>query len=92
MVDDAGKVRGTFAVNGEAGAVSLTLSSNSGEPRAVISAGADGLTSVGLVHQGKLRAEMRIAAGGDPTIELWDASGNPSFMAPKNAGITKAPF
>jgi hypothetical protein len=88
VVDGAGKVRGSFAVSGESGAVALTLLSNSGEPRAVVSAGADGLTSVALVHQGKLRAEMKIAAGGTPDLELRDVSGNPVFLQPKNQGVT----
>jgi len=93
VVDGAGKVRGSLAVEGDGGTVSLTLfSSKSGEPRAVISAGADGMTSVGLVHQGKLRAQMKIAAEGTPTIELWDPNGTPVFMAPKNTGTTNTPM
>jgi len=88
VVDSAGKVRGTFAVSGESGTVALTLRSNSGEPRAVIAAGADGMTSVGLVHQGKLRAEMKIAAEGTPDLEMWDANGQSVFLQPKNQGVT----
>ena len=91
VVDGAGKVRGTLAVSGESGAVALTLLSNSGEPRAVIGAGADGLTSIGLMHQGKLRAELKIAAGGTPDMEMWDDKGNPVFLQPKNTGVT-TPF
>jgi hypothetical protein len=87
VVDAAAKVRGTFAVSGESGAVALTLLSNSGEPRAVIAAGGDGLTSVGLIHQGKLRAEMKIAAEGTPDLEMWDPNGSPVFLQPKNQGI-----
>jgi hypothetical protein len=87
VVDGAGKVRGTLAVSGESGAVALTLLSNSGEPRVVIAAGADGLTSIGLIHKGKLRAEMKIAAGGTPDMEMWDDKGNPVFLQPKNTGV-----
>lgn len=82
LVDADGKERGSFSVDGE-GMASLTVLSKSGEPRGVFGAGADGLTVLNLSHQGKLRAQIRTAAGGAPNLELWGENGEPVFQAPK---------
>jgi len=82
LVDADGKERGAFAVGGD-GMATLTELSKSGDPRAVLGAGADGLTALNLAHKGKLRAQMKIAAGGAPNLELWDDSGKSVFQQPK---------
>jgi hypothetical protein len=82
VVDGEGKTRGTFGVSGVAGSVALTLLSKGGEPRAVLGAGADGLTDLNLNHKGVLRAQIRIQADGTPNLELWDAKGKPVFQKP----------
>jgi hypothetical protein len=82
LVDADGKERGSFAVGGD-GMATLTELSKSGDPRAVLGAGADGFTALNLAHHGKLRAQLKIAAGGAPNFEMWGDNGDPVFQQPK---------
>jgi hypothetical protein len=82
LVDADGKERGSFAVSGD-GMASLTELSKSGDPRAVLGAGADGLTALSLAHHGNLRAQLKVAAGGTPNFEMWGDNGDPVFQQPK---------
>ena len=75
-------IGGYFAVSGDGMAV-LTEFSKSGDPRAVLGAGADGFTSLNLAHHGNLRAQLRLEAQGTPNFEMWDNTGNPVFQQPK---------